>query len=136
MAKLAIITGASRGIGKELAKGLHEDGWKLALVARDEKKLKALTNSLNKKSSRKKVWYFAGDVSDRSFVKTTTKEIIRDLGTPELIINGAAINHHGTLTVTHDQFEEQLGVNVTGAFNFLKAVVPHFSTSWFQMALK
>jgi NAD(P)-dependent dehydrogenase (short-subunit alcohol dehydrogenase family) len=124
MAKLALITGASRGIGKALAKGLHQDGWKIVLVARNEKKLNSLAKSLNSKSSKKKAWVYAGDVSDRKFVKATVKEVLAKIGTPDLLINGAAINHHGTLTVTHDQFEEQMAVNVAGAFNFLKALVP------------
>lgn len=123
--KTALITGASKGIGATLARGLAEDGWNLALVARNEKKLKFLSQELNSGQSSGIAQYFTGDVSDEKFAK----EVVENLKNIDLLVNNAAIHHQGTLELQPQEFRDLMQVNVNGVFNFLKAATPKIKKS-------
>ncbi len=123
--KVALITGASQGIGKVLAQGLAEDGWGLALVARNERKLKALVDELNPLHTDTIAQYFAGDVSNASFAN----QVVKELKSIDLLVNNAAIHHQGTLELSHEEFDQLMQINVSGVFNFLKAAISKIKKS-------
>lgn len=120
---VAFITGASRGIGRAVARGLAEDGFKLALLARSEGKLKDLQQELRKEFSCESL-IFPLDIGDTKHVMDAVVSTIREFGRMDLLLNNAGMGLVGTLRVTMSDFMKLQTVNVTGPFAVLKAVVP------------
>ena len=122
--KVACITGASAGIGEAIAKGLAEDNYCLALIARRKDKLEALADQL-KRQYQVQTCYFAIDVSEEKEVERVLASIIKTWGRIDLLFNNAGINRQGTLNISYSDFDDQIRVNVRGAFNMLKGILPH-----------
>ena len=88
--KLAVITGGSRGLGEAMARALSAAGAAVALVARDEAKLRGVRDALQ--SAGGKAAYFAGDVTREADVQRIATEIQSQLGAPHILINNAGTN--------------------------------------------
>ena len=89
----ALITGASSGIGKDMAKILANKGYELVIVARDEKKLEEVKNEL---SQITKVEIISKDLSDEE----NCKEIYKEVENVDLLINNAGFGDCGNFTKT------------------------------------
>ncbi len=89
----ALITGASSGIGKDMARVLANKGYELVIVARDEKKLEEVKNEL---SPITKVEIIAKDLSDEA----NCKEIYKEVENVDLLINNAGFGDCGNFTKT------------------------------------
>jgi len=126
-----IITGGSSGLGKILAQRLVQRGANLALIARDEKKLKTVQEELSGlKSSDQKLEIFSCDVSDFVCVERTLREIVNLVGLPHLLINSAGILREGYFEkIPLETFQEVMAINYFGTLNCIKAVLPYFKKS-------
>ena len=121
MKKVAIITGASRGIGSAAAKLLDSEGWQTALVYKNNKeKAESLCASLTNESR-----VYRCDVSDSDAVNETVKKIISDFGSVGLLVNNAGIAQQKLFTdISDGDFEEMTSVNLDGVFYMCRAVIP------------
>src|SRR5882672_4431474 len=88
--KVAVITGASRGLGRAMALALAEGGAKLALVARDTAKLEETAAAVRALGAEAEV--FTADVSSEAPVLQVEKDIIARFGECNILINNAGIN--------------------------------------------
>ena len=122
---VAFITGASRGIGRAVAEGLAQDGWSLALVARDESALLALRLTLPSSGPQRHI-AFPLDVSHHEAVEAAVRHTETNLGPIRLGFNNAAINTRGTLELSPEEFEHILKVNVQGVWNVCRAIAGPF----------
>lgn len=124
--KVAIITGASRGIGACVAKGLAADGFATALVARSKDSLAQVAKEIEAAHAKDKlpVKTFAVDVSDHNAVQETVASVLEIFGRVDFLFNNAGVAHLGTTEVSIEEFDQTLAINLRGAFSFLKAVVP------------
>src|SRR5688572_15542275 len=123
--KIALITGASRGIGKAVAVGLARDGYQVCLLSRTKENLQSVANEIIKdEQAHFDPLVYECNVSDINSVNKAVDDIINKLGHIDLLFNNAGIWRQGTLESVND-FNEQLSINLTGAFNILQAVVPH-----------
>jgi len=120
--KTAIITGASRGIGKAIAIKLAEDGYNLACFGRDKKKLRSLEKTLKYKGPNS--LFFSGDVSDPVFVNNSVYDVLKKFKRIDVLVNcaGLAVFKKFTDTSLKD-FQDQIDANIIGIFNFSKAVI-------------
>lgn len=111
----ALVTGASRGIGAGIARALAADGWEVIINYRQsEAKAKALAAELNGMA-------ICADISDRGQVE----EMFRKAGRIDLLVNNAGISKYGLFTdVSDEDFDRVFAVNVGGARNCSKAVIP------------
>lgn len=121
--KVAVITGASRGLGKAMAVALAEGGAKLALVARDAAKLDETKAAVEAAGSVAKV--FLADVAKEADVLRIEKEIAAEFGTVNILINNAGVNlrkqvHEFTL----DEWNSVMDTNVTSVFLMCRSFVP------------
>ena len=123
---VAIITGASRGIGKACALGLSQAGYRSVLVSRSESRLRELAAEIeaqNVESGTEPIVYPL-DVTDHVKVQQFVKEIDERLGRVDLLVNNAGILTRGTLEVSVRDFERIIATNLVSAFVLLKEVVP------------
>jgi NAD(P)-dependent dehydrogenase (short-subunit alcohol dehydrogenase family) len=123
--KVAIITGASRGIGACVARGLAADGYVVALAARSRESLAALCNQINSGAERiEQAIAYPLDVQDGDAVDSMVADLVSKYGRIDLLFNNAGIDVPGTLDVSIRDLERLLAVNLVGPFSLLRAVVP------------
>jgi len=123
MLKVAIITGAGRGIGRALALGLVRDGFRVAGVARTSSELKSLEKECNELSPSS-IYISNLDVSDREAVKKFLEDVANRWGRVDVLVNNAGISRRGTSKVSYKDFKSMLDINLIGAFNFIQGVTP------------
>ena len=122
--RVAVITGASRGLGKAMALALAEDGARLALVGRDEAQLTATAAAVRQLGAEAEV--FRADVSDESQVRALEQAVLSRLGRADILINNAGIDIRKRMVdFTLDEWNSILGTNLTGVFLMCRAFVPH-----------
>ncbi len=121
--KIAVITGASRGLGKEIALLLAKEHCKLALIARSEKELSSLVSEIKK--SGESADYFVCDITDSVKVFETIKDITKKLGRIDILINNAGIYLEGNLEDHEpERIKQMFDVVVLGTIYATMAVVP------------
>jgi short-subunit dehydrogenase len=120
--KVAIVTGASRGIGAGVSKRLASMGYELALVARSVDNLEAVKADILSECNVT-VSVHALDVSDKKGVSATVTNIINSHGRIDVLFNNAGIVHRGTSELDEEHFEQMLSVNLCGAFYMMRAVI-------------
>ena len=119
--KTAIVTGGSRGIGKEMAEGLAEAGAKVMLCARRSEWLDATVKEFDERG-----FTVAGktcDVSNSDNVKAVVDETLSRFGSLDILINNAGVSW-GAMPeeMTRDQWQNVIDINLTGCFLVAQAV--------------
>jgi len=121
--KTAIVTGASRGIGKSIALKLAKENYKIMLFGRDEKLLNEVKSEINKEDGDADV--FVGDVTDENFVKESIGRVIEKHKQIDVLVNNAGVMIAKKFIETNlDEFKLQVDTNLYGVYNFTKAVLP------------
>jgi len=120
--KVALVTGASSGIGAEIARSLAREGAKVALAARNEKKLQEVAASLG---DRSRTLVVPADISQESDVREMVERTVRQLGRIDILINNAGFGVFKPLTdISVEEFDNVIGVNLRGTFLCLKHTLP------------
>ena len=120
--KIAVITGASQGIGKTTAKIFSNSGAHVVCLARNEEKIKLLTAEISENGNSAS--YISCDISDEDLFSDTIKSVINDFGKIDILINNAGITRDSLLIrMKDDQLDEVLNTNLKGAFYGAKAVL-------------
>jgi len=113
--KVALVTGASQGIGRDTALALSEAGAKVAVAARNEEKLAALVSEIVG-SEGGQAFAVKMDVADAEQVKAGFKQVLDKFGRLDILVNNAAITRDGlALRMKHDDWEAVIRTNLTGA---------------------
>ncbi len=124
--KVALITGGSRGLGKAMALALAKEGAHLALVARDETKLKIAADEI--KQAGGSAEYFLADVTLPAQVKAAEQAIIARFGRINILINNAGINIRKPLTeYTLEEWHQVMNANLTSVYLMCHAFIPHMT---------
>ena len=125
-----VITGGSSGLGYELAEAFAKQGCKIAIVARDEKKLMSAALTLNKKYISSRVTSFSLDVTKYEGLADGFKKINEELGGIDLLINSAGILREGYFEkLTDTDFRSVMEINYFGALNSIRAALPFLRIS-------
>lgn len=121
--KTVLITGASAGIGYQLAKLLARDGCRLILVSRNEETLTRIAEELKQQGAQVKK--YGADVSDRQTAENLAAEINTEYAGLDLLINNAGIGFHGELAeMSPLDWEQLMNTNMWGALNYIYAFLP------------
>ncbi len=124
--KTAIITGASKGIGKAIASLFAENGCNLILVSRNETSLSSLKEELEKAHGISCSNYVA-DVSNLEQVKNAFSAMLQDKLTADILVNNAGIMIDATLQMVKPEMIEKIyGTNVFGSMYFSQFAIKHF----------
>ncbi len=125
MGKVALITGATRGIGKQIAIKLAKEGYDIAINYRKENEELANAKAEIEKNNVKCL-AVQGDVSNFDDTKRLVDEVINEFGVIDVLVNNAGITKDMLiLRMQKEDFESVINVNLTGTFNVTKNVVPY-----------
>jgi NAD(P)-dependent dehydrogenase (short-subunit alcohol dehydrogenase family) len=123
--RVAVITGASRGLGKAMALSLAAAGADLVLVARDPAALESVKAETIAQGAGAAECYRV-DVTDENQVRELEREAIQRFGRVHILINNAGINIRKTLPeFTLDEWRRVMDSNVTSAFLMCRSFIPH-----------
>jgi 3-oxoacyl-[acyl-carrier protein] reductase len=120
--KVALVTGASQGIGRAIALDLAKHGAAVAVAARSIDKLESLAQEITSAGGAAKP--FALDVTSEDSIKSCAKAVLGDLGACHILVNNAGITRDGlTLRMKLADFDDILRANLTGSFLLTQAVI-------------
>ena len=126
--KLALITGASRGLGKAMALALAGEGASLALVARDRQALENTAAEAWRSGSGAQI--FTADVTSEEQVLRLEREVDEACGRVAILVNNAGVNVRKALTeFTLEEWRRVLDTSLTSTFLMCRAFVPHMKGS-------
>ncbi len=125
-AHLAVVTGASRGIGAAIAQVLVANGFQVALLARDEAALAGLETKLGERARS-----FRCDVAHEDSVNATLDRIESSMGLPGVIVNNAGLGgpFHRVDEVDQAEWDALFGVNVEGVRHMCRWALPRMKAS-------
>lgn len=128
--RIALVTGASQGIGKAIALELAKAGATVALAARNETKLAEVKAEIE--AAGGKAESFALDVSNEDAIKTGAKDIVARLGAVHILVNNAGVTRDTLmLRMKTTDWDDVLDTNLKGAFLLTQALLqPMMKARW------
>jgi len=121
----AIVTGAGRGIGKEIALALAREGADVVLASRDQDALDRVAHEIRDLGRRALV--VRTDVSDEAQVAAMTDSALKEFGRIDILVNNAGLvgPTMPLAKLSREDWDHVMAVNLTGAFLCSRAVIPH-----------
>ena len=121
--KVAVITGASAGIGQACARALMREGANLVLTARRGERLEQL--AAETKQLGLKAVIIVGDAREENTARRTAEEAVRAFGRIDILINNAGVGNYKNLVDTSaEEYAEMMDANMRSTFLFSRHVVP------------
>ena len=119
MARVAIVTGGTRGIGEAISTALKDQGFTVvANYAGNDKKARAFTEATGIKAYK---W----DVGDHQACLDGCQRVSEEVGPIDIVVNNAGVTRDGTLhKMSYDDWHEVMRINLGGCFNMAKATFP------------
>ncbi len=121
--KIAVVTGASRGIGAAIAKGMADEGaFVVVNYAGSQEKAEAVVSEIEAAGGKAKA--VGCDVSDAAAVEAFIKDIVKEYGGIDILVNNAGINRDGLLMgMKEADVDDVLRTNLKGTYNCCRQVV-------------
>ncbi len=120
--KVAVVTGATKGIGKEIAAALLREGARVAICSRDGA---AVEETVSELSSRGEIAGTACDVSSWEDVEALFQFVEEKLGPVDILVNNAGVGHFAPVDeLTLEQWRQVIDINLSGPFYCVRAAVP------------
>lgn len=121
--KIAVITGASKGIGRAVALGLSKLNFQTVLIGRNKVNLDKVSSEILKHGGLKPVIHRL-DITDSESVKKMVQDIVAKFGRIDILVNNAGIHFGGSLELKEGNFKTMLDTNLIAQFVFLQEIVP------------
>ena len=120
--RTALITGASRGIGRAIARALSESGARVALCARSTEQLEELAAEI--RSAGRETFVAAIDLANSDSIKQAVTQVSKDFGRIDILVNNAGITKDGlAVRMKKDDWDAVISTNLTGAFLMCQQVL-------------
>ena len=122
--KIALITGASKGLGKAMALAVSQAGATVALVSRDETKLQAVKQEIENAGGKAEL--FIADVKDEQQVERLEADVSKRLGKIQILVNNAGVNlRKNLIDFSLSEWQSVMDTNLTSVFLMCRKFVPH-----------
>jgi NAD(P)-dependent dehydrogenase (short-subunit alcohol dehydrogenase family) len=119
--RVALITGASRGIGRAIAQGLAEAGASVALCSRTQADLLQIAEEMRAQGARAEA--FPADVARVAEIQALVRDVLVRMGQIDILVNVAGVNRRGPSTeITEEDWDTVLDLNLKGLFFTSQAV--------------
>lgn len=130
--RVAVVTGAGRGIGAEVARRLAAEGRRVALLDLDLGGARVAAERINEEFGPGLAHAIAVDVSDEAAVGAGIEEVVETLGVPTILVNNAGVIRDNLLfRMSLDDWELVMHVHLRGAFLMARAVQSHMVAAGF-----
>ncbi len=121
--RTALITGASRGIGRACAVALSESGYRVALAARSLEPLEELAAQL--RAQAREAFVAQIDMASADSIKETATKVAKEFGRIDILVNNAGVTKDGlAMRMKKDDWDSVIATNLTGAFLLTQQVLP------------
>ena len=121
--KVAIVTGASAGIGRASALALAAEGAKVVITARRQDRLEALAAEINTMHTH--AYTVAGDANDEATAKRCVETALNEAGRIDILLNNAGMGNYKNLVDTSlEEYDQLMDTNMRTTFIFTRQVVP------------
>lgn len=121
--KVAIITGATSGMGRDTAYVFAEEGAKVVITGRNEQRAKEVVELIREKGGE--AFYVIADLADRSSLDRIVNDTVQKYGTVDILFNNAALlSTESTLDISIEEWDKIMQVNITAAMILSKKVAP------------
>lgn len=121
---VAIVTGASRGIGRAIALELARTGYDLGICCHHNRELLRETAQSAESLGSRSI-SACGDISDSSFVRHFIGQVQQELGAPDVLINNAGISHVGLFQdMSDEQWDRMIQTNLSSVFYTCRQIIP------------
>ena len=132
--KIALISGASKGLGKAMALALSAQGATVGLVSRNREKLEEVKKEIVNLGGQAAV--FSADVTEENAVQKLESEVSAQLGKVQILVNNAGTNVRKNLVdFSLDEWRSVLDTNLTSVFLMCRAFVPHMRGTGYGRSL-
>jgi NADP-dependent 3-hydroxy acid dehydrogenase YdfG len=123
-ARVAVITGASSGIGEATARALHADGYSVVLLARRADRIQALATELGDRAIA-----IEADVTNRDSLTAAAEQVNRELGGADVLVNNAGVMLLGPFSPEQrDDYRQMIEVNLMGAITITEVFLDQLTT--------
>jgi 3-oxoacyl-[acyl-carrier protein] reductase len=124
--KAAIVTGGSRGIGKEIALDLANNGANVAINYRtSDQAAKEVVKKIGEMGQ--KGLAVQADVSSFTDAQKMTDQVVKEFGRLDILVNNAGVNRDGVIwKMVEEQWDEVIAIDLKGTFNYIRAAAPIF----------
>src|SRR5690349_12352710 len=124
--RVAIVTGANRGLGKAIADALAEGGARVAVVSRRAEQADAAASEIQSATGQECRGY-ACDVTEPAQISTLVESVLREMGQIDIVVNNAGININRPIEqLSLEEFRLVQDTNLTGPWWLCHAVANHF----------
>ncbi|NYE07014.1 NAD(P)-dependent dehydrogenase (short-subunit alcohol dehydrogenase family) [Bacillus niacini] len=123
--RVAIVTGANKGLGLAVAENFVKEGKKVVFVIRNKANLEQTRHRFQQEELQKQVMFIQLDVSDINGIKSAVNEVLNEWGRIDILVNNAGIRFETPIEEIHEEeWDQVLSVNLKSTFFFSQAVIP------------
>lgn len=123
--RVAIVTGANKGLGLAVAENFVNEGKKVVFVIRNKANLEETKQRFQKEVNENRVMFIQLDVSDTKGIKHAVDQVLTEWGRIDILVNNAGIRYETPIEeINEEEWDQVIDVNLKSTFFFSQAVVP------------